>query len=68
MLFDEFMQRVLLLFPEAELGMDADKQITISTGWFQDPDETEHVYTDGEESEVFKMLGDGALVAPVRLQ
>lgn len=56
MLMDEFMQKVLTIFPEAEVGMDEDKQITISTGWFQDPDEQEHVYTDGEQNDFFQAV------------
>jgi len=58
-LVDEFMQRMLKLFPEAEVGLDDNKQVVISTGWFQDPDDSDHFYTDGSGEEWQAIEADG---------
>jgi hypothetical protein len=60
MLVDEFMQRMLKLFPEAEIRLgDDDRQVVILTGWFQDPDDENHFYTDGSGEEWQAVMSDG---------
>ena len=49
MRFEQFMQQVLSIFPNAEVGEDEDRQLVIFTGLMMDPDsEAAHI---GEISE-----------------
>lgn len=59
MLRNEFTQRANALFPAGQVEEDDDGQQIIYTGWYRDPDEGDHVYTDGNADLLMVIPAEG---------